>query len=100
VRHIKVQGCRSPFDGDWSYWAKRAANTLKVTLSNYFQVAEATKRNAKECGLHFQVTWMEVHHLDGNQSQQMGGGTWLYFTNIANDQVHQGMHDKHQVTRF
>lgn len=23
VRHIKVQGHRSPFDGDWSYWATR-----------------------------------------------------------------------------
>ena len=25
-RHIKVEGTRTPFDGDWAYWAKRMGN--------------------------------------------------------------------------
>jgi hypothetical protein len=31
VRHIKVQGSRSPFDGDWAYWATRLGRNPLVS---------------------------------------------------------------------
>src|SRR5262249_9651391 len=31
VRHIKVQGSRSPFDGDWAYWATRLGRSPLVS---------------------------------------------------------------------
>ncbi len=33
VRHIKVQGSRSPFDGDWAYWGTRLGRHPELGIS-------------------------------------------------------------------
>jgi len=45
VRHIKVRGNRSPFDGDWSYWARRTGSHPE--LPNH--IARLLKRQRGQC---------------------------------------------------
>lgn len=51
-RHVKVQGLRSPYDGDWIYWSTRLGKHPEVPL----RVATLLKRQrgiCLECGLFF-----------------------------------------------
>jgi len=67
-RHVKVQGSRSPYDGDWAYWGKRQKND--PTYSRRV-VALLRRQDCKcdHCGLQFE-TWdeMEVHHRDADRT--------------------------------
>lgn len=45
VRHIKVQDCRSPFDGDWAYWGSRLGRYKDLGLSK----ATLLKRQRGRC---------------------------------------------------
>jgi RNA-directed DNA polymerase len=51
-RHIKVKGSRSPFDGDWIYWAKRLGRhpELPKRIAILFH---RQKGKCAWCGLHF-----------------------------------------------
>jgi len=56
-RHIKVQGTRSPFDGDWLYWATRMGRHPEIGS----KVARALKKQQGKCticGLYFTETDM------------------------------------------
>ena len=67
VRHAKVQGCRSPFDGHWLYWSKRC----RATYPGKIEAVVLHKRQrgrCKQCGLYFQTgDRMEIHHKDKNR---------------------------------
>jgi RNA-directed DNA polymerase len=63
VRHTKVQGARSPFDGDLVYWGKRMSNHPKMPS----RVTTLLKRQSGKCtlcGLSFRYgdLW-EVDHI-------------------------------------
>jgi RNA-directed DNA polymerase len=63
VRHTKVQGSRSPFDGDWVYWSSRMGKHLEAPT----RVATLLKRQkgkcAHHCGLFFlDSDLMEIDH--------------------------------------
>ncbi len=69
VRHVKVQGDRSPFDGDWLYWASR--------WGHYPEINPALARLLKEqggrcthCQRHFRPgdDLIERHHKDGDRT--------------------------------
>lgn len=66
-RHIKVRGHKSPFDGDWLYWATR----LGRDPSKPQRVCTLLKRQrgrCLHCALHFRTDdIMEVHHIDRNR---------------------------------
>ncbi len=47
VRHTKIQGARSPFDGDLVYWVKRMSNHPELPS----RVANLLKEQAGKCGL-------------------------------------------------
>ncbi len=47
VRHTKVQGARSPFDGDLVYWGKRMSSHPELPS----RVATLLKRQSGKCGL-------------------------------------------------
>jgi len=47
IRHTKVQGARSPFDGDIVYWGKRMSNHPEMPS----RVATLLKKQAGKCGL-------------------------------------------------
>lgn len=64
-RHVKVQGNKSPYDGDWPYWIER----LGRDPSKPKRVINLLKRQANRCmlcGLHFTTEdHLEVHHRNG-----------------------------------
>lgn len=67
-RHVKVQGIRSPYDGDWIYWSTRMGKSPETPI----RIAKLLKvQNGKcpHCGLNFRPEDnMEVHHLDRNRN--------------------------------
>lgn len=69
-RHIKVRANKSPFDGDWLYWATHLGrDPLKST-----RVTKLLKEQGGKCWLcdlpfNFQDV-LEIHHLDGNRLNQ------------------------------
>jgi RNA-directed DNA polymerase len=68
VRHIKVKGDRSPYDGDWVYWGLR----LGRDPTKPGRVIRLLKRQGGRCvlcGLRFMVDDItEVHHWDGDRT--------------------------------
>ncbi|MGH2415184.1 MAG: group II intron maturase-specific domain-containing protein, partial [Microcystaceae cyanobacterium] len=62
VRHIKVQGERSPYDGDWIYWSTRMGMHPEATA----RVATLLKKQkgiCAHCGLYFKDgDLLEVDH--------------------------------------
>lgn len=86
-RHIKVQGSRSPYDGDWIYWSRRMGHHPAVTL----RVARLLKRQAGQCahcGLYFFADdLMEVHHMDRNRNNHKQVNLALTHRH-CHDQIH------------
>jgi RNA-directed DNA polymerase len=84
-RHTKVQGDKSPLDGDWTYWVPR----LGRDPSKPTRVVLLLKRQhgrCNGCGLRFMPDdLMEVHHLDGDRRNQA-------LTNLA--LLHGHCHDE------
>jgi len=87
-RHVKVRGDKSPFDGDWAYWAPRLgrdpSKPKRVVL-----LLRRQRGRCHHCGLRFMSDEiMEVHHLDGHRRNQA-------LTNLAllhghcHDEVHR-----------
>jgi RNA-directed DNA polymerase len=62
-RHIKVRGHKSPYDGDWVYWAKRRGRQPGVPK----RVATLLKKQSGKCalcGLYFAMEdKLEVDHI-------------------------------------
>ena len=65
-RHTKVIGSKSPFDGDWVYWAKRLMrDPLKPV--RVVKLLKWQQGKCEECGLPFTAEdVVEVHHVNGN----------------------------------
>jgi RNA-directed DNA polymerase len=67
-RHTKVIGSKSPFDGDWVYWAQRLQRHPLKPL-RVVKLLKWQRGKCEECGLPFTAEDMlEVHHLNGNHS--------------------------------
>jgi RNA-directed DNA polymerase len=62
-RHTKVQGKRSPYDGDWLYWGTRLGKHPEISL----RVSTLLKRQrgrCSECGLFFrEADILEIDHI-------------------------------------
>jgi RNA-directed DNA polymerase len=92
VRHVKVQGKASLYDGNWSYWAARRGKYPGVSR----RLATLLKKQAghcEACGLYFKPEdLIELHHCDGNRSDNR-------YSNLAavhrhcHDQIHGGFHE-------
>lgn len=71
-RHTKVQGTRSPFDGDWLYWAgaPRARLGKDPTKPDYFTaLLKEQQGKCNYCGALFTAEdIIEVHHKNGNRT--------------------------------
>ena len=66
VRHVKVRGTKSPFDGDWLYWAQRLGRD-PLKPARVTRLLKQQQGRCDACGLHFMTEdVMEVHHQDGN----------------------------------
>jgi len=90
-RHVKVQGSKTPFDGDWAYWIDR----LGRDPSKPKRVVTLLKRQEGRCmlcGLHFMSEdHLEVHHRDGNHDDNTPANLAL---------LHGHCHDEVHRTRF
>jgi len=65
VRHVKVLRGKSPFDGDWAYWAGRQGHYPGVSRWLALLLKRQQGRCA-HCGLYFMPGDLpEVHHLKG-----------------------------------
>ncbi|NEO54443.1 MAG: group II intron reverse transcriptase/maturase [Okeania sp. SIO3B5] len=63
VRHIKVRGDKSPFDGDWTYWGSRIGKHPDVR-KEVTTLLKRQKGKCASCGLHFRPTdLMEIDHI-------------------------------------
>jgi RNA-directed DNA polymerase len=84
-RHVKVQGSRSPFDGDWVYWTTRMGRYPGIRC----WMAYLLKRQrgiCYHCGQYFMPgALLEIHHLDELYSKGR-------FRNIV--AVHRHCHDR------
>src|ERR671933_883242 len=66
VRHTKVDGVKSPYDGDWVYWSARKGEFPGIKK----KVAELNKEQGGKC-YHCEHYFSpdslaEIHHKDGN----------------------------------
>ena len=67
VRHAKVRGRKSPYDGDWTYWTTRYRTAYRGR-SRALALHKLHKGRCEHCGLYFQSgDRAEVHHRDGNR---------------------------------
>jgi RNA-directed DNA polymerase len=69
-RHVKVQGTKSPYDGDWAYWSTRLGRYPLLTKA---ETALLKKQQGKcpWCGLRFQMG--EIIETDHILSLARGG---------------------------
>ncbi len=63
VRHIKVKGAASPYNGDWIYWSKRRGE-YPETPNRVASLMKRQKGICPHCGLYFTSTdIVEVDHI-------------------------------------
>ena len=67
VRHAKVIGRKSPYDGDWAYWGKRLSRYADLSPMKR-KLLERQDGKCRACGLCFSmVDVVELHHKDKNR---------------------------------
>jgi RNA-directed DNA polymerase len=84
VRHVKVRGEKSPFDGDWAYWAGRMGSYPGISpwLGSVLKRQEG---RCARCGLYFKPgDLIEVHHGDRDRTNNQKGNL---------DALHRHCHD-------
>ncbi|OZH54538.1 hypothetical protein AFK68_10295, partial [Hydrocoleum sp. CS-953] len=90
VRHIKVKGNKSPYDGNWTYWSNRIGKYPGVR-KEVTTLLKRQKNKCAFCGLTFSPTdLMEVDHI---KPRSKGGDN-----TIKNKQLlHRHCHDTKTV---
>lgn len=87
VRHVKIQGDRSPFDGDAPYWATRLGRHPELP-TRVTTLLQRQNGRCPHCGLRFMAAdVLEVHHLDGNHRNNRYSN-WALLHGHCHDQVH------------
>lgn len=63
VRHVKVQGQRSPYDGDWIYWSSRQGKHPEVSTRTAI-LLKRQKGRCSYCRLYFKANdLLETDHI-------------------------------------
>lgn len=90
VRHVKVVGNRSPFDGDMAYWTGRAIRNSKSSL-----VAKLKAKQANRCarckGVLYWNDPLEVHHADQDRQDNRLSSLRLVHRH-CHDDIHRVMY--------
>jgi RNA-directed DNA polymerase len=86
-RHVKVRGDKSPFDGDWVYWATRLGR--EPTKPDYLTALLKQQRGkCYRCGLPLTTEdIIEVHHKNRNRRIN-----FRYNLALLHGHCHQGLH--------
>ena len=86
VRHVKVKGNKSPFDGDWTYWSSRIGKHPGVR-KEVTTLLKRQKNKCAFCGLTFSPSdLMEVDHI---KPRSKGGDNTLKNKQL----LHRHCHD-------
>lgn len=86
-QYVKVKGDRSPYDGDWAYWATRTGKHPELS-KRVAILLKQQKGKCPHCGLHFTPeSHMEVHHKDKNHKNNKWENLELLHL-VCHDQVH------------
>ena len=92
IRHVKVKGTASPYDGDWSYWAARKGSYPGVPhkLSSLLQ---QQKGRCRACQLYLRADdLIEIHHLNGDHHDNRYINLIVVHRH-CHDQIHGGRHE-------
>lgn len=84
VRHVKVIGSRSPFDGDMAYWTERAVRNSRSPLRARLKVKQ-NNRCAKCQGFLYWNDPQEKHHLDRDRRNNRITNFWLLHRHCHDD---------------
>ena len=91
VRHVKVRGDKSPYDGDWVYWVKRLGRD-PTKPDRVVRLVKQQGGLCMLCGLHFTTEdAMEVHHWDGDRKNNRYANLTLLHGH-CHDEVHGRRH--------
>jgi RNA-directed DNA polymerase len=92
-RHVKVQGARSPYDGDWMYWSVRLGHHPEVS-SRVTRLLKTQQGKCPACGLFFMDgDRMEVDH---RIPQAHGGCDAMVNLQL----LHQHCHERKTASEF
>ena len=90
LRHVKVKGEKSVFDGDWAYWGERLRRAPHLTAREA-QLLKQQQGRCECCGLRFQMAdHSEVHHRDGNHQHNVIANMVLLHSH-CHDQLHAAL---------
>jgi len=70
VRHVKVKGKASPYNGDWIYWSKRRGE-YPETSTKVSKLLKGQKGVCTHCGLYF--TSIDIVEVDHITPKSLGG---------------------------
>ncbi|MFM9267163.1 group II intron reverse transcriptase/maturase [Tychonema sp. BBK16] len=70
IRHVKVKGSSTPYDGDWIYWSKRRGE-YPETPTKVATLLKTQKGKCTHCGLYFTPT--DIVEVDHIQPRSLGG---------------------------
>ncbi len=93
-RHVKVEGTRTPYDGNWLYWSARMGRTPGIQP----RVAKLLKRQKGRCGycgLYFKMEdKLEVHHVDHDHNNNALCNLMLFHRHCHDDVHGKGAYAK------
>jgi len=93
IRHSKVKGAASPFDGDWRYWAARREHYPGVSR----RVATLLQLQHGRCG-YCDLVFLPEAFLEAHpRTQQRGATSWRNLVAVhrhCHDQLHGGRRDQ------
>jgi RNA-directed DNA polymerase len=85
IRHVKVRGDKSPYDGDWPYWVQRLGRD-PTKPRRIIELLKRQEGRCIQCGLRFRAEdVMETHHWDGDPRNN-------WYANLA--LLHAHCHDQ------
>ncbi len=104
-RHVKVQGNRSPYDGDWVYWSIRQGRHPSAS-PRLARLLKTQHGRCRYCGLFFQHDdRIEVDHINGDHRdsryanlQALHGHCHDAKTREHKEYLPPGTRDKHRDT--
>jgi RNA-directed DNA polymerase len=87
IRHVKVRGDKSPYDGNWVYWVQRLGRD-PTKPNRVVRLLKQQDGRCRVCGLRFTTEdAMETHHWDGDRNNSRYRNLALLHAH-CHDQIH------------
>jgi RNA-directed DNA polymerase len=96
IRHVKVQGSRSPYDGDRAYWSKRLRN-YPMFKTEQGILLRRCKGKCVYCGLDFRDG--DILEVDHHIPLYLGGKNTLENKDILHRHCHDQRHAAFEESR-